>query len=233
MGRAGRESLVILIAKPDALDQYFMKHPDDLFERPYEAALLDPDNPYVVDAHLPCAAAEMPLTAKDNTFWTNGFLTRIEGLEAAGVLHRSAEGEPTWFTSRKNPHLSVDIRSTGETYTIFEKETGQAIGTVDGFRAFKECHPGAIYLHMARQYVVEHLTLETKDIIATGSSLNYFTRPRSEKETEILQVHRSRPAGQFIVREGRLKVTEWVTGYEKRALPGQELIGVFPLEFPP
>jgi DEAD/DEAH box helicase domain-containing protein len=233
VGRAGRESMVILIAKPDALDQYFMKHPDDLFERPYEAALLDPDNPYVVDAHLPCAAAEMPLTCKDETFWSKDFSARIGSLEAAGVLHRSAEGEPAWFTSRKNPHLSVDIRSTGETYTIFEKETGQAIGTVDGFRAFKECHPGAIYLHMARQYVIENLALDSKDIIATGSRLNYFTRPRSEKETEILQVHRSRPAGQFIVREGRLKVTEWVTGYEKRALPGQELIGVFPLEFPP
>jgi DEAD/DEAH box helicase domain-containing protein len=233
VGRSGRESMVILIAKPDALDQYFMKHPDDLFERPYEAALLDPHNPYVVDAHLPCAAAEMPLTCEDETFWTNGFSERIRSLEAAGLLHRSAEGEPTWFTSQKNPHLSVDIRSTGETYTIFEKETGQAIGTVDGFRAFKECHPGAIYLHMARQYVVEDLALDTKDIIATRSRLEYFTRTRGEKETEILQVNRSRPAGQFIVREGRLKVTEWITGFEKRALPGQELIGVFPLEFPP
>ncbi|MBW2023753.1 MAG: hypothetical protein JRI51_13150 [Deltaproteobacteria bacterium] len=27
VGRSGRESLVILVAKPDALDQYFMKHP--------------------------------------------------------------------------------------------------------------------------------------------------------------------------------------------------------------
>ena len=33
VGRSGRESLVILVAKPDALDQYFMKHPEELFER--------------------------------------------------------------------------------------------------------------------------------------------------------------------------------------------------------
>ena len=70
VGRAGRASLVILIAKPDALDQYFMKHPEDLFGRSYEAAILDPHNPYVVKAHLPCAAAENPITMKDEHYWS-------------------------------------------------------------------------------------------------------------------------------------------------------------------
>lgn len=69
VGRSGRESMVILVGKPDALDQYFMKHPADLFERPFEAAVLDPNNPYVVEAHLPCAAAEIPVTLKDEKFW--------------------------------------------------------------------------------------------------------------------------------------------------------------------
>jgi DEAD/DEAH box helicase domain-containing protein len=35
-----------------------------------------------------------------------------------------------------------------------------------------------------------------------------------------------------VVREGLLKVTEQITGYEKRALPGQELLGVLPLDLP-
>ncbi|MBN1907946.1 MAG: DEAD/DEAH box helicase, partial [Deltaproteobacteria bacterium] len=38
VGRSGRESMIIMVAKPDALDQYFVKHPDHLFERSYEAA---------------------------------------------------------------------------------------------------------------------------------------------------------------------------------------------------
>jgi DEAD/DEAH box helicase domain-containing protein len=233
VGRSGRESMVILMAKPDALDQYFMKHPEDFFERPCEAAILDPHNAYVVEAHLPCAAAEIPITLKDEASWTRGLSTHLENLEDQGELHRTAEGEPTWYASRRRPHLSVDIRGTGQTYTIFEKDSGQAIGTVDGLRAFKECHPGAVYLHRARQYLVDHLILEKKDIIALRSDLRYFTRARSEKETEIMEITRSRPRGQFLVREGRLKVTERVTGYEKRALPGQELMGVFPLDLPP
>ncbi|MFH1123865.1 MAG: DEAD/DEAH box helicase, partial [Pseudomonadota bacterium] len=233
VGRSGRESMIILIAKPDALDQYFMKHPDDFFERPYEAAILDPHNPYVVEAHLPCAAAENPLTLDDSQYWSKDLARHLEKLEIEGTLSRTAEGKPAWFSTRRNPHQGVNIRSAGASFTIFEKATGGAIGTVDGIRALKECHPGAVYLHRAKQYLVDRLDLEKKDIIAHPSELKYFTRARSEKETEILEIFRSRPKGQFLVREGRVKVTEWITGFEKRALPGQEMLGVLPLDLPP
>ena len=233
VGRSGRESMILLVGKPDALDQYFMTHPDDLFERGFEAAVLDPENPYVIRAHLPCAAAEKPITLSDNRYWPEKLKQYLNDLERTGDLNRTAEGEPTWFPSRRNPHLTVNIRSAGESYTIFERETGQAIGTVDGIKAFKECHPGAIYLHRARSYVVHKLLLDKRDIVVERSQLEYFTRTRSEKETEIIKIHRAKPEGQFIVREGTLKVTELVTEYEKRALPGQGLLGVYPLELPP
>jgi DEAD/DEAH box helicase domain-containing protein len=233
VGRSGRDSMIILIAKPDALDQYFMKHPSDLFERSFEAAVLDPHNPYVVESHLPCAAAETPLTLDDARYWTKDLPQSLEKLEVEGTLTRTAEGRHAWFPTSRRPHQKVNIRSTGETYTIFDARTGEAVGTVDGIRAFKECHPGAVYLHRARQHLVHRLDLEKKDIVAQKSELQYFTRARSEKETEIIKTHRSRPKARFLVREGTVKVTEWVTGYEKRALPGQELLGVYPLELPP
>jgi DEAD/DEAH box helicase domain-containing protein len=210
-----------------------MRHPDDFFERSYEAAVLDPHNPYVIEAHLPCAAAEMPVTLNDEKLWSKSLLQHLEKLEGEGALYRTAEGEPAWFPTKRRPQLHVNIRFSGETYTILEKKTGQPIGTIDGLRAFKECHPGAVYLHRARQYLVDDLILSKKDIMAHRSNVQYFTRVRTEKETEIIQVNRSRPKGQFLVREGELKVTEVITGYEKRALPGQALMGVFPLELPP
>ncbi|MFH1481230.1 MAG: DEAD/DEAH box helicase, partial [Pseudomonadota bacterium] len=176
VGRSGRESMIILIAKPDALDQYFMKHPDDFFGRSYEAAILDPHNPYVVRAHLPCAAAEKPITLDDDQFWSRDLAHHLERLEAEGELRRTAEGKPTWFPVKARPHLQVNLRSSGETYTIFERETGQAIGTVDGMRAFTECHPGAVYLHRGRHYLVDHLDLDKKDIIARKADTRYFTR---------------------------------------------------------
>ena len=233
VGRSGRESMILLVAKPDALDQYFMKHADDFFGRPFEAAILDPHNPYVVRAHLPCAASESPLSMEDSKYWPQDLSEHLEALEQEGALTRSAEGRAFWYSTRRNPHQGVNLRSIGRTFTIFDKETGQAIGTVDGIRALKECHPGAVYLHRARPYLVHHLDLEKKDIIAHPTELRYFTRALSQKETQIMEITRSRPRAQFIVREGKVKVTERVTGYEKRALPGQELLGVHPLELPP
>lgn len=232
VGRSGKASLVILVAKPDSLDQYFMRHPDNLFERGFEAAVLDPDNPYVTESHLVCAAAEQPITHNDSSTWPVDLPVRLEALEESGDLVLSADDPPTWYAAKKRPHLDVNIRSVGSTYTIFDVGSGAAFGTVDEGRAFKECHPGAVYLHRGEHFLVEHLDLKKQDVIARPADLKYFTRALSEKETEIIQVLRSRPGGKFVVREGRLKVREQVTGYEKRALKGQELLGVIPLDLP-
>jgi DEAD/DEAH box helicase domain-containing protein len=233
VGRSGRDSLVVLIANQDALDQYFMQHPANFFEQSFEAAVIDPENAHIMRAHLPCAAAEDPLDLNDTQFWHNDLKGQLDFLESVGELSRTSEGRPRWFATKKRPHLNVNIRSVGETYTIFDGGTGEAVGTVGGMRAFKECHPGAIYLHRASAYTVERLLIDKKDIIARPTDLRYFTRIRSEKETEIIKINKSQPKGQFVVKFGELKVTEEITGYEKRRVPGQELIGVFPLDLPP
>jgi DEAD/DEAH box helicase domain-containing protein len=233
VGRSGHESIIVLIADQDALDQYFIKHPENLFDQPFEAAVTDPENVNILRDHLTCAACESPITLKDTVFWGNDLRGHLEILEKAGKLSRTADNEARWFSTKKRPQMEVNIRSLGETYTIFDKATGEAVGTIDGIRAFRECHTGAIYLHRAKIYRVDKLHIAKKDIIVTSTRLKYFTRIRSEKETEIVEITDSKPEGQFIVRLGKLKVTEKITGYEKRRASGQELIGVFPLELPP
>ena len=233
VGRSGHESIIALIADQDALDQYFIKHPTLLFKQSFESAIIDPDNAHVIRAHLPCAAAESPITLQDKRFWNRDLLGHLDFLESTGKLSRTSEGEGKWFSTRKRPHLNVNIRSLGETYTIFDKETGEAIGTIDGIRALKECHPGAIYLHRAKTYHVERLNIGKRDIIVSKANLKYFTKIKSEKETDIIKITDSKPEGQFVVRLGKLKVTETITGYEKRRVHGQELMGTFPLDLPP
>jgi DEAD/DEAH box helicase domain-containing protein len=64
-GRVGRsgEAAIALVAMPDALDQYLVAHPRAFFERGFEQAVLDPENAELLAAHLPCAAAEVPVRA--------------------------------------------------------------------------------------------------------------------------------------------------------------------------
>jgi len=61
-GRGTRHALSVLIALDNPLDQYYMRHPGELFGRPHEHALIDPGNPYILELHLPCAAHEIPLS---------------------------------------------------------------------------------------------------------------------------------------------------------------------------
>ena len=61
VGRSGQDSATVLISGEDALDQYFMRHPEHLISREPEAAVINPTNPNIVSSHLVCAAAEMPL----------------------------------------------------------------------------------------------------------------------------------------------------------------------------
>jgi DEAD/DEAH box helicase domain-containing protein len=232
VGRGRSDSLVILIGQPDALDQYFMRHPEDFFQRSFEAAVVDPNNPEVLDAHLPCAAAEIPLNGSNDLYSNGGLLaSRAPLLEASGALLRSAEGE-IWYAARKRPHRLVDIRSVGEGYVIFDGPSEKAMGKNDGVRVFKECHQGAIYLHRGRQHLVTHLDLKRKNVLVKPTKVRYYTRPLSEKDTEILSVEQSRPVANFIARLGRVRVTEQVVGYEKRNLYSGELLDSLSLDLP-
>lgn len=72
IGRAGRReraSLAIVVCGADQLDQWVAANPEVLLRRPPEPAVINPENPFVADPHLRCAAFELPLTHADEAFW--------------------------------------------------------------------------------------------------------------------------------------------------------------------
>ncbi len=232
VGRSQRESAIVLIAQPDALDQYFIRHPEDFFDRSFETAVVDPNNSPILKAHLTCAAAEIPLSQEDLFYKPSLYPQEVRDLEKEGRLLLTAAGEE-WVSAKKHPHREVNIRSVGEAFTILTGEKGEVVGTLDGLRAFRECHPGAVYLHRAESYQVEQLDIADRNVYVTRKEVNYYTRIVAQKETEIIQKERVRPVGNFLVNFGKVLVTETFTGYEKRAIHGQELLGVYPLDLPP
>lgn len=244
VGRAQQESAVILVAGEDALDQYFMRYPNDFFNRPAEQAVVNPDNAVIVKRHLECAAAELSLSTSEP--WLHSFVVQecLQELEREGLLLRTAEGKH-YVAARKRPQRHVDLRGCGQTFTIEDNE-GQVLGTVDGLRAYRETHPGAVYLHRGQSYVITDLDSSTATVKAQLSRVNYYTRVRSQKSTEILACYASKslqpankPAQQSaesspcIASLGRLRITETITGYEKRSTAGNRLLHVVPLDFPP
>ncbi len=229
VGRAGRESITAMVAMPDALDQYFLDHPEQFLERPCERLIVDPANDPVSRAHLVCAASEMPLCGDDRAYLA-AHEARVEKLLRQGHLLAAAEGDEI-FSLRRRPQRHVNLRGAGETYAILAG--GRTIGTVDGVRALHECHPGAVYLHAGRQFLVEALEGEERRVLAEAADLDYFTTPLTEKETEILEVLEKKSVGPLQAWLGRLKVTERVVGFERKRIHGQETIDQTPLDLPP
>ena len=72
VGRAQQESAVVLVAGEDALDQYFMSHPEDFFSRPAEKAVVNPWNEVILARHLECAAAPGALPCSRTARWNRG-----------------------------------------------------------------------------------------------------------------------------------------------------------------
>ena len=227
VGRQGRESIVVLLAGRDALDQYYARHPERFFGRDIEDAVADPSNRYILDQHLPCAARERPLTLDEPGYAAvPGYGPALERLTGRGELLQSAGGD-AWFASRKRPHRRVNMRAIGESWSIVAGGTdrprpgpegeaagrGRAIGTVSGGQLHAECHEGAIYLHRGRQYLIGERHPVKRQIGAQVVEVPYYTRPTREKETEILEELACRPMHGY---QAKL-------GPPARALPGDRL----------
>jgi len=238
VGRRGRESLVILLASRDALDQYFMKHPEQFFGRDIEDAVADPSNHYILEQHLPCAARELPLSLAESGYAEiPGYRDALDTLTERGELLQRADGD-AWFASRKQPHRLVNMRAIGDSWSIVTRgkpESGgkrYTIGTVSGGQIYSECYEGAIYLHRGKQYLIGERNPVKRQIEATVVDVPYYTRPKREKETEILEELASKPMHGYQAKLGRLRVESQVIAFEKIRVGDGAKISRHPLESP-
>ena len=124
VGRDGRESHHRAWSRmPDALDQYFLDHPEEFLARPCERLIVDPDNDPVSRAHLVCAAAEMPLCAADDRTYIGRHEARMdELLEPGPPASRPVD------TARSSPAppapAAREPARTGETFAILATAGG-------------------------------------------------------------------------------------------------------------
>jgi DEAD/DEAH box helicase domain-containing protein len=234
-GRAGRRSdssLAILVAQDDPLDQYLVQHPADIFEKPPEAAVVDPTNPYVLEPHLACAAREQPLSEGELGVFGEGAAEAARRLEERGELfwRRGL----LYHRGQESPHRRVDIRSaSGSLFSIVDRETGALLGTVDEARAYWTVHPGAVYLHQGEQFEVSALDLERKVALVGRSDADYYTQTRDVTDIEVLRVSHEGAIGDVPAVFGEVKVTRQVTGFQRKLGSTQEVIDELLLDLPP
>ena len=229
-GRAGRRGhgLAVLVASEDALDQYFMREPETLLGRRVEAAILDHENPRVLDGHVAAAAFEAPLDEAD---------AEILGAEA---LRRAAEHPELKQTKagyvwagRDYPAARFGLRSTSpDVFTIVETETGSVLGTIERERAYSTVHEGAIYLHLGESYRVVALDLAARSALVEPFAGDYYTQAKKETMTAIEETLRTERRLGLELAFGRVSVTEQVVGYQKKSIRDQSTLDLVALDLP-
>jgi DEAD/DEAH box helicase domain-containing protein len=221
-GRGVRHSLAVLIGLDNPLDQFFMRHPQELFGRSHEHALINPGNVYILEKHLPCAAHEMPLSNQrgphsldDEALFGPGFVETMIGLERKGILeYRNGRW---YYMGFHYPAEKVNIRSisAGSIRLLNEAEGYRALEEIELTTAFSRAHPGAIYLHQGESYLVTDLDWEMGLAYLRPVEVNYYTLPRQINDVSIIRSLRHQRLPATTVYLGQVRVTEQVIGYKR------------------
>ncbi|MCA9219479.1 MAG: DEAD/DEAH box helicase [Planctomycetales bacterium] len=212
-GRSGRrqtESLAVLLAGNDPIDQYLLRNPGYFFAQSPEHAVVDPENPYVLAKHLKAAAFELPLD--DAAVDRFGPLAApiAEVLTDAGDVSKVAGR--FYFSGGQNPAQKISLRHmSDETFSIIlcpnhqespkrsapiddpaerkhpgpEPHANHVIANVDAISAPELIYPEAVYLHNGETYFVRDLDLENKVAYVERHEMDYYTQAVLESNVKI------------------------------------------------
>ncbi|MCC6491936.1 MAG: DEAD/DEAH box helicase [Pirellulales bacterium] len=208
-GRSGRrhgESLAVLLAGNDPVDQYLLRRPDYFFAQSPEHAVVDPDNPYVLARHLKAAAFELPLQEDDLRAFGPFSRPIVEALcqegqlaEVRGAYYHPGGQNPTIGVSLR--HMSDNTfsivlvesgkrsaesgpgiangfatRTSGEAARFNQQANANVIANVDAISAPELVYPEAVYLHNGETYLVRELDLAGKIAYVERRETDYYTQ---------------------------------------------------------
>ncbi|AWB82899.1 DEAD/DEAH box helicase [Corynebacterium yudongzhengii] len=241
-GRRGQASLVVLAARDDPMDMYLIHHPEALLGSPVEQSVFNPENPYILPAHVYCAAVEAPLTKRDVEALSAHRV--VEELTAQGLLRRRSRG---WFAAPRpaldddlptpeTAHQQVALRGgSGEEVMIVDSTDGRLLGTVEAARAASQVHTGAVYLHQGQSYVIEELLLDDYLALAIPEAPEYTTSARSVTDIHLVEEPSADKLINYTpglwVADCEVEVTEQVVGYIVR-FPDGSVGEHVPLDLP-
>jgi DEAD/DEAH box helicase domain-containing protein len=229
-GRAGRlidDSVVFLVGYQNPLDQYFMNHPQEFFNRSPENAVINLNNPYISAGHIMLASKELPLSWKDKKYFTEGFDQTVNELSRKGLI-KGNQGQ--WmYSGPPRPETRVKLNNISE-QTVIVYHYSTILETMDITQAYREAHEGAILLHQGEPYRVKSLDVRKLRANVEETDDGYYTQALKTIEIfindKILEQNQGIKTGL-----GKVNVTEYYNSY--RLMLKEKQIDQIPLDLPP
>ena len=231
-GRAGRsrqKSLAILIAFENQLDQYFMNNPIFFFDKPHENAIIDLTNPILQEAHLLCAAKELPLKYGEVEKYFGISDEILEDLLSKKDLHINARGD-YMYPYDDNPALDHSLdQISGQEFKIMNN--GQLLETMEKSQVYREAHEGAILINKGDTYVVDSVSLSRGFVNVSQKTVDYHTMVLNQTDINIKKKLSKTKYGNLTIHFGELTVSEDYFKYKKMQF--SKSVGTYPLDLPP
>jgi DEAD/DEAH box helicase domain-containing protein len=235
-GRAGRglnQALAVLIAYNETIDQYLMRHPEYFFGKSPEHAIIDANNPFILAAHLRCAAAELPL--RDEELSEAGEVADrvMSVLQEFGEVRK--EGDYWLWTGPHFPAAKHSLRTMStDTFTIVDATNRErVIGQVDAISASELVYPEAVYLHEGETHLVRELDWQAKVAYVERKEVDYYTQAVLEADLRAGEVEAEKESRGGRVIFGEADVTWQTVMFKKIKFYQLDSIGYGKVDLPP
>ncbi|KAJ3835906.1 DEAD/H helicase [Lentinula raphanica] len=178
-GRRKRDSLAVFIAEGLPIDQYYLNNPKELFDKDTDDLIIDLDNQIIIEAHLQCAAHEMPICLEDEKYFGPS-LKEICKLK----LHRDEDGwyhPDNKYLPSPSKHISIHVSNSVTSAKILEE--------IEISRAIFEVYEGGVFIHQGKPFIVQEIHHDTKLVKLIQADVNWITKQR---DVNALQTYRIR-----------------------------------------
>ena len=228
-GRSNQKSLAVLIAFENQLDQYFMNNPKFFFDKPHENAIIDLTNPILQEAHLLCAAKELPLKRGEAEKYFGISQNVIDRLVSKKDLFENHNGD-FMYPYDDNPAMDHSLdQISSEEFKVMNN--GRLLETMERSQVYREAHEGAILINKGDTYVVNSVNLSRGYVNVSQQTVDYHTMVLNKTEISIRKKLSKTRYGDLTIHFGELTVSEDYFKYKKMHF--SKAIATYPLDLPP